>query len=305
MNKIKIDIISGFLGAGKTTFIKNLIQNIYWNQKVVILENEFGKINIDQKTLESDNLIVQPVHATCICCTGAADLTSSIYTIIDQYQPQRIIIEPTGVAKLSEIKKIIFESNLFDSCEIDHILTIVDSKNYRKRVLISKEFFEDQIRTSELIILSKTDTLENDEIEYIKSEIIKINPSCLMISRPWNELSLQDITLKKDHIAKKITRLWKKEINDFENFELLSPEEIPVHWIDHFVSNIENGFYGEVHRMKGICFDKIKGWYSIQYVPGEHIIEYLDPSTITMTESQICIIGIGLNKETLKNLIYC
>ena len=129
----KIDIISGFLGAGKTTFIKKLIKDLYIDTNVVILENEFGKVNIDEGTFQRESIQVKSIYAGCICCSSSMYLAKGISEIITEFQPDRIIIEPTGIAKLSDVKKLVMDEASDGALELDKIITIVDAKNYHVR----------------------------------------------------------------------------------------------------------------------------------------------------------------------------
>jgi Putative GTPases (G3E family) len=307
MDKIKIDIISGFLGAGKTTFIKHLMDKLYTEENVVILENEFGRINIDQETLGREGLIVKPIQARCICCSGSNDLYSGMNEIIREFSPNRIIIEPTGVAKLSEIKKIIQGSDLVMKCEIEHIVTIADAKNYQTRTMISKEFFEDQIRASEVIFLSKTDQLETDKIQTVKEAIHKINRNCLVIVDAWDNMTREQLVMWINHKQEKLEKqplfVQLKHRNDFENYELISNDEIPISWTRRFTEDADQGVYGEIHRIKGICKDSNSDWYSVEAVPGETIIKPIPKNQINNTQSQICIIGRNLDTEKLQSIL--
>ncbi len=318
MKKIKIDIISGFLGAGKTTFIKKLMEGVFSDETIVILENEFGRINIDQETLGREGLTVKPIQAGCICCSSSLELSAGIFEIIKEFNPDRIIVEPTGIAKLTEIKKILQNKELEDLCETEHIVTIVDGKNYYLRTLISKDFFEDQIRASEVIFLSKTDGMEEEKKHGIMTEIYKIKPSCHIISDPWDNIPLENfkilMELKNETGGfKQPLRLRINHVNDFESYEITRETSINIDQIRIFIDDIENNIYGEVHRLKGICTDSDQGLYSVEYVPGETVIkllpdrkrqsEYSGSATllsykVKSDRSEICL--IGRNMETIK-----
>ncbi len=331
MKKIKIDIISGFLGAGKTTFIKKLMDGVFPGETIVILENEFGRINIDQETLKREGLTVKPIQAGCICCSSSRELPSGILEIINEYAPDRILVEPTGIAKLTEIKKLLQEEELTDLCEIDHIITITDAKNYYLRTLISKEFFEDQIRASEVIFLSKTEEMEEEKIQSVITDIYKINPRCLITAKSWNSLSpddllkqmeLKDRMERKDQIelkdqmelknqielknliplTKQPIRLRINHANDFESYEIVRDAYINLEQIKGLITCIEDQKYGEVHRLKGICSDSEYGFYSVEYVPGETVIKRLTDPKNNSVRSEICLIGRKLKTEELQQI---
>ncbi len=305
MNKVKIDIISGFLGAGKTTFIKKLMEGVFQDEKVVILENEFGKVNIDLETLEMAGLRVKPIQAGCICCSSSQELQTGILEILTEFEPDRIIVEPTGIAKLSEIIDIFKNGNLSKQCIVEHIITIVDSKNYYLRTLISKVFFEDQIRASEVIFLSKTNHMSEEQIFKIIAEIYKIKPSCRIISDPWDGISIDQLKKRiapwEDIKEPSVTRLSLRinHINDFESYEYSKNEYVNIDKIKRFIQCVENSIYGEVHRLKGICRDKQYGPYSIDYVPGETVIKFLPHHQKKEDTSIICIIGRNMEPKKL------
>ncbi len=313
MKKTKIDIISGFLGAGKTTFIKKLMEGAFPGETIVILENEFGRINIDQETLKREGLTVKPIQAGCICCSSSRELPAGILEIMKEYAPDRIIVEPTGIAKLTEIKKLLQEDELTDLCEIEHIITITDAKNYYLRTLISKEFFEDQIRASEVIFLSKTEGMEEEKLESVITDIYKINPCCRITAKAWNSISPADLrkqmelkgrrVLKdQDTVTKQPLRLRINHANDFESCEIVREANINLEQIKGFITSIEDQKYGEVHRLKGICSDSEYGFYSVEYVPGETVIKRLADQKINSVRSEICLIGRKLKTEELKQV---
>lgn len=307
MKKTKIDIISGFLGAGKTTFIKKLMEGAFPGETIVILENEFGRINIDQETLKREGLTVKPIQAGCICCSSSSELPAGILEIIKEYAPDRIIVEPTGIAKLSEIKKLLQEEELKDLCEVEHIITIADAKNYYLRTLISKEFFEDQIRASEVIFLSKTEGMEEEKIQSVITDIYKINPSCRITAKAWSSISPAD--LRKQMELKDLTPVTKQPLrlrinyaNDFESCEIVREANINLEQIKGLITCIENQKYGEVHRLKGICSDSEYGFYSVEYVPGETVIKQLGDQRFNSVRSEICLIGRKLKTEELQQV---
>jgi G3E family GTPase len=306
---IKVDIVSGFLGAGKTTFIKKIVQDIYPQEKVVVLENEFGKINIDKETLLRSDIQVKAIQASCICCTGAGDLSKGIYEIIKEYKPDRIIIEPTGIAKLSDVKKTVQALDNDTACELDHSITIVDARNYHKRILVSKEFFENQLRSSEVIFLSKTDQLEQDEINNVVNEIYKVQGHSLIVSEPWDRIRpdlLKELIdyQKPANNLKQPMRIIHYPHCDFESFEIVMEEKLNQNEIKKFISEIELGLYGEVHRAKGICNDSHNDWYSMEYVPGELKLTPLQQEKVKLDKTSICIIGRNLERDRLNECFH-
>ncbi len=300
----KIDIISGFLGAGKTTFIKKLVKDLYIDTNVVILENEFGKVNIDEGTFQRVSIQVKSIYAGCICCSCSLDLARGINEILSEYRPDRIIIEPTGIAKLSDIKKLLLKEAEGQAWELDHIITIVDAKNYHVRALISKDFFEDQIRASELIFLSKTELLDQEGLEQVKDVIQKLQPACHIVDEVWDNISpdrLKEFLEYKPEASNLKHKLSMRvnHVNDFDSYEIIMEKPLGIEQITSFIGEITNGIYGEIHRVKGLCFDAGQGMYTVDYIPQELIIKPIDNGQIISGTSKLCLIGRLLDKNKL------
>lgn len=186
----KIDIISGFLGAGKTTLIQKLIKEVYAGKKVVLVENEFGEIGIDGGFLKDSGIVVNEINSGCICCTLQGDFRNALQEVVKKYNPDHIIIEPSGVGKLSDILTIVKD---VEGLELNSYSTVVDAKRceiYHKNF---KEFFDDQISTAACVILSRTQ-LVNEETLQKDIEIIRaLNHDARIITTPWDDLSGQAI----------------------------------------------------------------------------------------------------------------
>ena len=168
---IKVDIISGFLGAGKTTVIKKLFEAAYQGQKLVLIENEFGEIGIDGGFLKESGVNIKEINSGCICCSLVGDFATSMKEVIETYQPERIVIEPSGVGKLSDIAKAVKD---VEGVELNVLATVVDGPKCKVYMKNFGEFFEDQVRTADTIIISKTDKMANDvlnqTIELLKNQ---------------------------------------------------------------------------------------------------------------------------------------
>ncbi len=186
----KIDIISGFLGAGKTTLIQKLIKEVYAGKKVVLVENEFGEIGIDGGFLKDSGIVVNEINSGCICCTLQGDFRNALQEVVKKYNPDHIIIEPSGVGKLSDILTVVKD---VEGLELNSYSTVVDAKRceiYHKNF---KEFFDDQILTAACVILSRTQ-LVNEETLQKDIEIIRaLNHDARIITTPWDDLSGQAI----------------------------------------------------------------------------------------------------------------
>lgn len=182
----KVNVISGFLGAGKTTLIQKLIKDVFAGQKVVLVENEFGEIGIDGGFLKEAGIQINEINSGCICCTLKGDFEAALQKVVDDYAPDHIIIEPSGVGKLSDILKAI---QTIPNMELDSYSTVVDAarcKVYHKNF---KEFFDDQIATASCVILSRTQNVDETKLSDDVAIIRELNPNARVITTPWDELS--------------------------------------------------------------------------------------------------------------------
>lgn len=186
----KIDIISGFLGAGKTTLIQKLIKEVYVGKKVVLVENEFGEIGIDGGFLKDAGIVVNEINSGCICCTLQGDFRNALQEVVKKYDPDHIIIEPSGVGKLSDILAVVKD---VEGLELNSYSTVVDAKRceiYHKNF---KEFFDDQISTAACVILSRTQLVDEETLQKDIAIIRELNHDARIITTPWDDLSGQAI----------------------------------------------------------------------------------------------------------------
>ena len=186
----KIDIISGFLGAGKTTLIQKLIKEVYAGKKVVLVENEFGEIGIDGGFLKDAGIVVNEINSGCICCTLQGDFRNALQEVVKKYDPDHIIIEPSGVGKLSDILAVVKD---VEGLELNSYSTVVDAKRceiYHKNF---KEFFDDQISTAACVILSRTQIVDEETLQKDIAIIRELNHDARIITTPWDDLSGQAI----------------------------------------------------------------------------------------------------------------
>ncbi|MCF0108613.1 MAG: GTP-binding protein [Erysipelotrichaceae bacterium] len=187
---VKVDIISGFLGAGKTTLIAKLINERFRGEKVVLVENEFGEIGIDGGFLKHAGIEIKEINSGCICCSLVGDFEEALKKVVETYEPERIVIEPSGVGKLSDIIKAI---NTVEGLEINSASTVVDAKKCRVYSKNFKEFFNDQIEAAPCVILSKTADMSDEKLEEAVNVIKAINPKARIITTNWKELDGNDI----------------------------------------------------------------------------------------------------------------
>ena len=208
----KIDIVSGFLGAGKTTFIKRVLE-IVKNEKTVLIENEFGEVGIDGGFLEDSGIEIKEMNSGCICCSLVGDFTSSLKEILEKYEPQRVIIEPSGVGKLSDVMKAVelVESNL--KIEPGKSVTVVDASKCKMYAKNFGEFFNNQIQYADIIVLSRTDIADEKKQAKAVEIVREINPTAKIITTPLKQLDNEQIF----EILEKDTDLAKEMIEEEKN----------------------------------------------------------------------------------------
>ena len=183
---IKIDVISGFLGAGKTTLIKKLFESKLKKEKVVLIENEFGEIGVDGSFLKNSGVQIKEINSGCICCSLVGDFSKSMKELVENYAPDRIIIEPSGVGKLSDIIKAI--EKVDEPLKINIVATVVDGGKCKMYYKNFGEFYDDQVKQANTIIVSKTDKLTNDKILAAVELIKSLNPHATVVTTPVTEL---------------------------------------------------------------------------------------------------------------------
>ena len=213
---IKVDVISGFLGAGKTTLIKKIFETILKEEKVVLIENEFGEIGIDGSFLKESGIQIKEINAGCICCSLVGDFASSMKEVIDTYHPERIIIEPSGVGKLSDIVNAVIE--LKEELQINILATVVDGPKTKMYLKNFGEFFNNQVEAANTIIISKTDKMTEEKILEVVELIKTKNDHATIITTAISDLDSKQlvnvleskISLKED-LAKEMAKVHEHE----------------------------------------------------------------------------------------------
>ena len=193
MANTKIDVVSGFLGAGKTTFIKRLVESNKDKGKTIIIENEFGEIGIDGGFLKNSGIEIREMNSGCICCSLAGDFEASLRELLSTYEPNRVIIEPSGVGKLSDVLKAVSDVEKDLPVESNSAVTVVDVKKCKMYMKNFGEFFNNQIQFANTIILSRTDLADNAKIEEALELIKKVNPKATIVTTPLDKLSNEKI----------------------------------------------------------------------------------------------------------------
>ena len=197
----KVDIISGFLGAGKTTFIKKLIEDVFPGERLVLIENEFGEIGIDGGFLKDAGVEITEMNSGCICCTLVGDFSKALQKVLVDYTPDRVIIEPSGVGKLSDVVKAIEGVKDEADIEIDGRITVVDGKKAKIYLKNFGEFFNNQVEHASTIVISRTQMMTDEKVEECVHMLREKNAEATIISTPWEELGKDAVLHALQHGA--------------------------------------------------------------------------------------------------------
>ena len=294
---MKILLVSGFLGAGKTTFIKEMAKNI--NLEFVVLENEYADIGIDGDFLDEKNLNVWEMSEGCICCSMKGDFKSSIKRIYSEINPEYLIIEPTGVGMLSSIVENIREIDNND-IEILNPLTLIDVTSFNEYLETFNNFFIDSLKNTGKVILTKLENYNPFDIENIKDEILKINSDLEIITDDYR-------TFPKEWFGEILNKNIDNKIID-KNFSLkthinlrtFSKENVNLKTMDELgllLNRLVNGDFGKIYRAKGIV--KVDGYW------GKFNLVYKNFEMEPITDAKgtkIVIIGNNLDIDNLKDI---
>ena len=328
---VKVDIISGFLGAGKTTLIKNLFKSSMKNEKVVLIENEFGEIGVDGTFLKESGVEIKEINSGCICCSLVGDFSSSMKEVVEKFNPDRIIIEPSGVGRLSDIIKAV--EKVEEELKINIVATVVDGgkcKMYHKNF---GEFYNDQIAQAKTVIVSKTEKLSESKINDALEIIRELNPDVTVITTPISELDPEKVldTLQSDksgydELLKSLLEEAEHEHHhhhhdddddedEHEHCHHHHADEVFTSWgeetakayskaeLDAILKTLadENAGLGVILRAKG--FVKAKDdekWYYFDLVAGDYEIRPGAPDVI----GRVCVIGSKIDEKKISGLFF-
>ena len=325
----KVDIISGFLGAGKTTFIKKLLSDVWAGEKLVLIENEFGEIGIDGGFLKDAGVQITEMNSGCICCSLVGDFGTALKKVITEYAPDRIIIEPSGVGKLSDVIKAVKDVAEEVEVQLDSYTTVADVSKCKIYMKNFGEFFNNQIESANTIVLSRTQTASQDKIEKAVAMIREHNAEATIITTPWDDIdgskikeamqnhkSVKDALFEDEdehehhhhhdhddecscgchdhdhhhhHHADEVFTSWGKETPHKFNEDKLKET------LDELANTEE---YGIILRAKGIVPSDGTDWLYFDLVPGEYEIRKGNPD-IT---GKLCVIGSKLAEDKLAEL---
>ena len=324
----KVDIISGFLGAGKTTLIKKLLKEVYANQQVVLIENEFGEIGIDGGFLKEAGINITEMNSGCICCSLVGDFGKALKEVTEKYHPDRIIIEPSGVGKLSDVRKAVEDAAEAAQLEVNSLITVANAAKIKMYMRTFGEFYNNQVENAGAIILSRTQSMTEEKQMEAAALVREKNPNAVIITTPWDELTGQQIldaiegthSLAKElmeehehhhehhydengvcscghhhdhdhhhHHADEVFTSWGKE----------TPRKYSRDELEHILKTLnEAEDLGMVLRAKGMlpCTDGT--WMHFDLVPGEYEIR----TGAADYTGRLCVIGSKLKEEKLEEL---
>ena len=326
----KIDIVSGFLGAGKTTLIKKLLNEALKDSKVVLIENEFGEIGIDGGFLKDAGIEIKEMNSGCICCSLVGDFGTSLKEVMKTYQPERILIEPSGVGKLSDVMKAV--QDVIDEHEVvlNSAVAVVDASKCKMYIKNFGEFFINQIEHAGTIILSRTGNISEDKLKKAVELIREHNTKATIITTPWDELDGKDIlaTIEgaADLEAELMAELKEQREHDHEHHHDHDDHDHEDHDHEHHhhhaddvftswgketphkyeKSVIENALkkfvdteeYGVILRAKGMVESTDGSWIYFDMVSGEYELREGEPDYT----GRLCVIGTDLKEDKLEEL---
>ncbi len=330
----KIDIISGFLGAGKTTLIKKLIEEAFQGQKLVLIENEFGEIGIDGGFLKDAGIQITEMNSGCICCSLVGDFTAALEQVIETYHPDRIMIEPSGVGKLSDVVGAVLRVGDKEDITINSMVTVADATKCKMYMKNFGEFYNDQIETASTIILSRTQTMKQDRLEKAVSLIQEKNKKgAQIITTPWDQLTgtqILQVIEKSSNLEQELLKELEEhrheehhhEHHDHHDHEEECScgchhhhhadevftswgKETPAKYSKEELADIlhklsEETEYGMILRAKGMLPTQDGEWMYFDLVPGEYEIRTGSPDYT----GRICVIGSQLQEEKLMELFH-
>ena len=329
----KVDIFSGFLGAGKTTLIKKLIEEAYKGEQVVLIENEFGEIGIDGGFLRDAGVEINEMNSGCICCSLVGDFGKALEKVLDQFHPDRILIEPSGVGKLSDIIQAVEDLEL-DHVKLNGFTTVVDAKKAKIYMKNFGEFYNNQVEHASSIILSHTAGMDEEKLEKVVELLREHNEHAVIITTDWDELDGKQILAameRRDTIEEALHHLEEEQEHEhhhehhhdhdhddhcccghdhdheghhhadevFDSIGIETTKKFTQEKIREVLGAIEDQHkYGFVLRAKGIVAGEDGQWIHFDYVPGEPDVR----NGSAEVTGRICVIGTDIDEGKIRQL---
>ena len=331
----KVDVFSGFLGAGKTTLIKKLIKEAYQKEMLVLIENEFGQIGIDGGFMKEAGIEITEMNSGCICCSLVGDFGKALRQVKEQYNPDRIIIEPSGVGKLSDVIRAVQDAGIEDMT-LNAFTTVIDASKCKMYMKNFAEFYRNQIEFASCIVLSRTSDIRPEKLEEAVSLIRSLNATASLITTPWGQVDGSVIleTMEQRHtLEAELEQLLEEqkkkehhhhhhhhdgeecddpdcECHHHHHGENHHADDVFTSWgtetsaqftrgfVEDCLDELMTGRFGTVLRAKGILPAADGSWIHFDYVPGEKEIR-TGAADVT---GKLCVIGTGLRKKELAEL---
>lgn len=327
MEMTKIDVVSGFLGAGKTTLIKKLLKEALDGSKTVLIENEFGEIGIDGGFLKDAGIEIKEMNSGCICCSLVGDFGASLKEVISTYSPERVLIEPSGVGKLSDVLRAVENVAADLDVQVNSAVAVVDASKCKMYMKNFGEFFANQIEYAGTIILTRADKVNQEKINAAVEMVKEHNPKAAIITTPLDQLDGKDV-LQTIEGADKLEDMLKEMLERaheehehhhdhgegctcgchdhdhhhadeiFSSWGMETPTAYTREEIEHILEELDSGWYGDILRAKGMVPAEDGTWIYYDYVPEEHEVRSGKPEVT----GKICVIGANLREEKLAEL---
>ncbi len=329
----KIDVFSGFLGAGKTTLIKKLLKEAYSGEKLVLIENEFGEIGIDGGFMKDAGIQVTEMNQGCICCSLVGDFGKALKKVLDEFSPDRILIEPSGVGKLSDVLKAVMNVDSSDIL-LNTYTTIVDASKIKMYMKNFGEFYKNQVETAKTIVLSRSQKLSEDKLAEALALLRQLNEHATIVTTPWEDINGKQILeamelkntfaeelLKDEDICPVCGHSHHDEDEHehhhhdgecgcghhhhhhdadevFSNFGVETAKKFTREELENALSKLSGEEYGTVLRAKGIVAGADGVWYHFDFVPEEYEVR-TGSADVT---GRMCVIGAKLEEAKIKEL---
>ena len=337
--KTKIDIFSGFLGAGKTTLIKKLIKEAFAGEQIVLIENEFGEIGIDGGFMREAGIQVNELNSGCICCSLVGDFREALKKVVETYHPDRILIEPSGVGKLSDVTRAVEGVAEDLPVILNSFVTVADVNKVKMYMKNFGEFYDDQVSHASCIILSRTGNASEEKVAAAVALLAEKNPTATIVTTDWTVLTGAQIVSvmdgKRDLVAELLTEARAANVAHADEDEHHhhhhhdhddehgvcscghhhhhdhDADEVFTSWgketahkysredLDKALHALDEGAYGMILRAKGIV-DGGDTWYEFDMVPGEHEIRPCGPDVT----GKLCVIGSQLKEHEIAELFH-
>lgn len=295
-----VHIVSGFLGAGKTTLLLKLLAFVEGNK--VIIENEFGEVGIDGEILQRSNYDVVEMAQGCICCSMKANFETVLSSVIEDYHPRHIFIEPTGIGMLSQIIALFEQKDIADKCSLTMPIVVVDALEYLLLLEDFGLFFKDQIAHAGIIVLSKIQLMREENLDEIIKSLRTINPQADIVARDWGQFSELDYWELTDtrFVAENTV---KPQVatgiltGDLQSYSIIAPKRIDRKKLQNVLDDLQNKQLGRIIRAKGFV-EGDDGSLEFSYVNGRYIIN----ENSLGNSNRVCIIGSNLNQDMLSGI---